>query len=214
MLIPRSARRAEHQVRAVKRKVTPRPIKRARRPMHPISNAPYSFERSLNTMPQRRSKASAYTHGSCPVRHRTPEPPRGAETAEAGRDCAGEPCRGCTGRWCPALPEGPDAEPDSAPRREAAGQEHQLQQAVGGEEVQQLVNGRGAELIRRALRASQAPVVPPIPGWWTSTAVTEAWKGNRRTSAISPRVFAELEVAQPHISSNVGEELVNQPLRA
>jgi len=49
MLIPRSVRRAAHPGRAVKRAVTPRVVKRARHAMHPVSNAKYSVERSLNT---------------------------------------------------------------------------------------------------------------------------------------------------------------------
>ena len=54
MLIPRSVRRAAHPARAVKRAVTPRPVKRARRAMHPVSNAKYSVERWLNTRRRRR----------------------------------------------------------------------------------------------------------------------------------------------------------------
>lgn len=49
MLVPRSVRRAAHPVRTVRRAVTPRPIKQVRRAMHPIDNAVYSVERSLNT---------------------------------------------------------------------------------------------------------------------------------------------------------------------
>ncbi len=73
MFVPRGVRRAMHPRRAVKRAVTPKSVKRAQRAMHPISNAAYSLERSLNTKPRRRaSKAPAYTHGSCPVQHRIP----------------------------------------------------------------------------------------------------------------------------------------------
>lgn len=61
-----------HPARTIKRAVTPKPIKRAHRAMHPVSNAKYSFERSLNTKPRRRaSKAPTYQHGTCTVKHRT-----------------------------------------------------------------------------------------------------------------------------------------------
>jgi len=72
MFIPRGVRRAMHPARAVKRAVTPKSVKRARRAMHPLSNAVYGVERSLNTKPRRRAKATIYTHGSCSVQHRTP----------------------------------------------------------------------------------------------------------------------------------------------
>jgi hypothetical protein len=74
LLIPRSVRRAAHPGRAVKRAVMPRSVKRARRAMHPVSNAVYGFERSLNTKkkPAKR-RAPAYRHGTCPVNHRTAE---------------------------------------------------------------------------------------------------------------------------------------------
>ena len=49
LLIPRSIRRAAHPGRAVKRAVTPKAIKRASRAMHPLSNAVYGVERSVNT---------------------------------------------------------------------------------------------------------------------------------------------------------------------
>jgi len=54
LFIPRGVRRATHPARAVKRKVTPKSVKRARRSMHPVSNASYSFQRSLNTKKRRR----------------------------------------------------------------------------------------------------------------------------------------------------------------
>jgi hypothetical protein len=41
--------------------------------MHPVDNAAYALERSLNTKPRRRSAAPVYRHGTCPVAHRTPE---------------------------------------------------------------------------------------------------------------------------------------------
>jgi hypothetical protein len=78
LLIPRSVRRAAHPGRAVKRAVTPKAVKKARRAFHPIDNAVYGVERSVATSlrsgrKRRRRKASAYRHGNCPVSHRTPE---------------------------------------------------------------------------------------------------------------------------------------------
>lgn len=73
MFVPRGVRRAMHPGRAVKRAITPKTVKRARRALHPLDNAAYSLTRSLNTKPRRRSSSQAYMHGSCPVRHRTPE---------------------------------------------------------------------------------------------------------------------------------------------
>jgi hypothetical protein len=69
MLIPRSVRRATHPVRTVKRAVTPKPIKQVRRALNPVSNAKYSFERSLNT--KSRKRKPTYTHAGCAVKHRT-----------------------------------------------------------------------------------------------------------------------------------------------
>lgn len=64
-----------HPARTVRRAVTPRPIKRARRALNPLSNAKYSLERSIPTGrgKSRRSPAPVYTHGNCPVQHRTPQ---------------------------------------------------------------------------------------------------------------------------------------------
>jgi hypothetical protein len=73
MFIPRGVRRAMHPARTVKRAITPKSIKRAQRAMHPIDNAVYAFERSLNTKPRRQSTSQVYRHGTCPVKHRTPE---------------------------------------------------------------------------------------------------------------------------------------------
>ena len=73
MLVPRSVRRAAHPVRTVKRAATPKVVKRARRAMSPLDNAAYSVTRSLNTKPRRKSNAPVYRHGSCPVKHRSPE---------------------------------------------------------------------------------------------------------------------------------------------
>ena len=73
MLIPRSVRRAAHPVRTMKSAVTPKPIKSARRALNPVDNVLYGVERSLNTKRRGSVPAAAYRHGSCPVRHRTPE---------------------------------------------------------------------------------------------------------------------------------------------
>jgi hypothetical protein len=73
LFIPRGVRRAMHPGRAVKRAVTPKVVKRARRSLSPLDNAVYGLQRSLNTKPRRGSRAAAYTHGACPVRHRTPD---------------------------------------------------------------------------------------------------------------------------------------------
>jgi hypothetical protein len=76
LLVPRGVRRAMHPGRAVKRAVTPKTVKKMRRAMHPIDNAKYSVERSIATTLRSapsKGKAPVYTHGSCPVRHRTPE---------------------------------------------------------------------------------------------------------------------------------------------
>jgi hypothetical protein len=73
LLIPRSVRRAVHPGRAVKRAVTPKAVKRASRAMHPLSNAVYGVERSLNTKKRSKSRSLVYHHGTCTVNHRSPE---------------------------------------------------------------------------------------------------------------------------------------------
>ena len=75
LFIPRSVRRAVHPGRAVKRAITPKPIKKARRAMHPIDNAVYSAQRSVATSIRsgRKGKARVYRHGNCPINHRSPE---------------------------------------------------------------------------------------------------------------------------------------------
>jgi hypothetical protein len=73
LFIPRSVRRAAHPGRAVKRAITPKAVKRARRAMHPVSNAAYSVERSLNTKTRSTSPSPVYRHGTCTVNHRSPE---------------------------------------------------------------------------------------------------------------------------------------------
>ena len=71
LLIPRSLRRAAHPTRTVKSALTPKSVKRARRVLHPVDNATYAVTRSLNTT--RRPRTPHYRHGTCTVRHRSPE---------------------------------------------------------------------------------------------------------------------------------------------
>lgn len=75
LLVPRSVRRAVHPGRAVKRAVTPKAVKRARRPLHPVDNAVYSMQRSVATTIRSgpKGKAPVWRHGNCPVKHRSPE---------------------------------------------------------------------------------------------------------------------------------------------
>jgi hypothetical protein len=74
LLIPRKARRVAHPGRAVKRAVTPKAVKRARRAIHPVSNAKYAVERSVATSVRSGSKreAGVFRHGGCSIKHRTP----------------------------------------------------------------------------------------------------------------------------------------------
>lgn len=72
LFVPRSVRRAMHPVRSAKRAVTPKAIKRARRALHPVDNAVYGMQRSLNTKRRKGTGSQVYQHGSCPVKHRTP----------------------------------------------------------------------------------------------------------------------------------------------
>lgn len=75
LLVPRSVRRAVHPGRAVRRAVTPKPVKKARRALHPIDDAAYSMQRSVATgiRSGRNRKARVWRHGNCPVNHRSPE---------------------------------------------------------------------------------------------------------------------------------------------
>jgi len=73
MLVPRSVRRAANPARIVKSAVTPKPIKKARRSMHPVDNAVYGVQRSLNTKSRSGSLAPNYTHRGCSTKHRTSE---------------------------------------------------------------------------------------------------------------------------------------------
>ena len=57
MLVPRGVRRAAHPVRTVRRAATPKAIKNAQRSLHPVDNAIYGMQRSLNTRPRKRAPA-------------------------------------------------------------------------------------------------------------------------------------------------------------
>lgn len=70
--VPRSVRRAAHPVRTAKRAATPRVVKQAQRSLHPVSNAIYSAQRSLNTKPRKR-KSLTNTQAER-QRLRAPEP--------------------------------------------------------------------------------------------------------------------------------------------
>jgi hypothetical protein len=75
LLVPRTVRRAMHPSRAVKRAVTPKAVKRARRALHPMDNAVYSMERSAATAIRSggKRKTPVFRHGNCPVHHRSAE---------------------------------------------------------------------------------------------------------------------------------------------
>jgi hypothetical protein len=64
--------------------VPPKPVKKLQRSLHPASNLEYSVQRSIATSLRSGGKrrAKVYTHGNCPVRHRTPE----AAARWAGRE--------------------------------------------------------------------------------------------------------------------------------
>lgn len=75
LFVPRSVRRAMHPVRTAKRAVTPKPVKKLQRSLHPVSNLEYSVQRSIATSLRSggKQRAKVYTHGNCSIRHRTPE---------------------------------------------------------------------------------------------------------------------------------------------
>jgi len=82
LFIPRGVRRAMHPARTVKRAATPKVFKKARRSMHPVSNAAYAFERSLNTNKGRGRKQHRSTD-TAHVRCTTGRPKRRPAAAEA-----------------------------------------------------------------------------------------------------------------------------------
>lgn len=79
--IPRSVRKAAHPVRTAKssatRAVTPKSVYKAQRLLNPIDSIQYGIERQVTTAirsgSKQKSSAAVYRHGSCPVKHRTPE---------------------------------------------------------------------------------------------------------------------------------------------
>lgn len=81
-LIPRKVRRLAHPVRAAKRAtkkaLIPKPVRKALWGVHvaanPVSSAGYALERSIFSKPRKsKGRAVVYRHGSCQVKHRTPE---------------------------------------------------------------------------------------------------------------------------------------------
>jgi hypothetical protein len=80
--LPRPVRRAMHPVRStagsIKRRATPRPIRKAFYIAHPVGTATTSAGRSTRRAlggkkGKSRSRARVYHHGTCTVNHRTPE---------------------------------------------------------------------------------------------------------------------------------------------
>lgn len=78
--VPRSVRKAAHPVRtaksSAKRAVTPKSVKKVQRALNPIDSLQYGLERQVTTAVRsggKKSPAPVYRHGSCPVKHRTPE---------------------------------------------------------------------------------------------------------------------------------------------
>lgn len=73
-LIPRKVRRLAHPVRAVKRAVTPKPVKKALRAVstvrNPVRSAGYAVERAVFSKPKPAPKPT-YRHGYCPTAHRS-----------------------------------------------------------------------------------------------------------------------------------------------
>jgi hypothetical protein len=80
-LVPRSVRRAAHPVRTVKRAATPKVVKKARRSLHPVSNAVYGLERSIPTGRSRRKRARRKAAATA----RQPRPQRAARAHRAPR---------------------------------------------------------------------------------------------------------------------------------
>jgi len=74
ILIPRRVRRVAHPVRSVKRAATPRSIKKLQHGLHPVRNAAYGVERSLNTKtPKGRRQSQVWHHPGCNINHRSKE---------------------------------------------------------------------------------------------------------------------------------------------
>jgi hypothetical protein len=71
LLVPRGVRRAAQPLRTTRRALIPRSVKRARGALHPIRNATYRAERSLNTKRRPRRRQPVWHHGTCTVNHRT-----------------------------------------------------------------------------------------------------------------------------------------------
>jgi len=71
MIVPRGVRRAANPVRTAKSAVAPKTVKKARWSMHPVDNAVYGVQRSLNTKSRSGSTATKHTHRGCSINHRT-----------------------------------------------------------------------------------------------------------------------------------------------
>lgn len=81
-IVPRSVRRTASPVRSAKRvarkAVVPKSVRQATyvssQLSNPVSSAVYhGVERPLTSAARSGAKAPVYRHGSCPVKHRTPE---------------------------------------------------------------------------------------------------------------------------------------------
>lgn len=76
-LVPRGVRRATHPVRTVKRAATPKTVKQIQHAAHPIDNAIYGVERSLNT----KRNAGAEQEGNSTADARVQRPEKRAKPA-------------------------------------------------------------------------------------------------------------------------------------
>ena len=80
-LLPRPARRVMHPVRStagsIKRRATPKPIRKIQYARHPIGTATTaagrSTRRALSGRSGSRSRSPVYHHGTCTINHRSPE---------------------------------------------------------------------------------------------------------------------------------------------
>lgn len=87
MFIPRGVRRAAHPARTLKRGVTPKTVKKLQRATHPIDNAVYGVQRSLNTKrrkpaaPDTARRAVVHCRRARPVGNVTADRPASRETS-------------------------------------------------------------------------------------------------------------------------------------
>jgi hypothetical protein len=85
LLIPRSARRAVHPARAVRRAVTPRSVKKIQRSIHPLSNARYSVERSVSTQIRSAARGGRTRRNAAQVRSVSTQVRSAAKSGRTGR---------------------------------------------------------------------------------------------------------------------------------